>query len=97
MSDTESWRFADPRNVAVFTTKDIASGSSPILHVTHDSEDGAWQFRGVDTPTEDNASVVALATIVALDPSIAELADLPLGWSAWREAKDTPWRRGRAP
>jgi hypothetical protein len=37
--------------------------------------------------------VVGLGSIVELDPSVCELADLPLGWRAWRSSKTEPWRR----
>jgi hypothetical protein len=29
------------------------------------------------------------------DKSIGELADLPLGWRAWRSSPDAPWQRAR--
>lgn len=41
---TETWPFADPWNVAVFTTRQIVRDGEPILHVSHDWDDGAWQF-----------------------------------------------------
>jgi hypothetical protein len=39
-----TWPFDDPSNVAVITTKSIAFGRKPVLLVTHDEEDDAWQF-----------------------------------------------------
>jgi len=36
----EQWPFADPKDVAVVTLKSLAMGGNPILHVTHDAEDG---------------------------------------------------------
>jgi len=29
-----------------------------------------------------------------LDPTVGTLADLPLGWQAWRAAPGDPWQRG---
>jgi hypothetical protein len=89
------WRFEESENVAVITLKQIISDGAPILHVTHDSEDGAWQFLGWGDAREEDAKVVALRTIVRLDPSVQELADLPPGWHAWRETADKPWQRGK--
>ena len=40
----DDWPFDDPKNVATFTVHQIARDRNPILRVTHDSEDGAWQF-----------------------------------------------------
>lgn len=37
--------------------------------------------------------LVALRSIVRLDQSVTELADLPLGWHAWRASKSAPWQR----
>jgi len=91
----KSWRFAEPENVAVITLQQIVNDGHPILHVTHDSDDGGWQFLGWDNAREEDVKVVALRTIVRLDPSVQELTDLPLGWHAWRRAVDQPWQRGK--
>ena len=93
MSQSSPWPFADKPNVAVFTTKGVVSGHDPILFVSHDAEDGAWQFHGAGETAEDDASIVALSTILRRDATIAELADLPFGWTARRESADAPWRR----
>jgi hypothetical protein len=88
-----SWPFEDPPNVATFTTADILERGCPILLVTHDAEDGAWQFLSGRTSKEEDARIVALRTAVEQDPSIAELADLPVGWRAWRGSVSAPWVR----
>jgi len=89
-----SWPFADPPNVAVFTSRRIIDGKDWVHYVSHDEEDGAWQFHPYSGPTpESEAAVVGLRTIVELDPSVAELHDLPLGWCAWRERPDASWQR----
>lgn len=87
------WPFADPRNVAVFTTRQVFGSGQPILRVTHDAEDGAWQFHAGDSARAADAMVVALEEVLARDVSIAELADLPLGWRAERAAVGQPWSR----
>ena len=87
------WPFLDPKNVAVYTTSDIMNRCKPILRVTHDADDGAWQFHiGKRVSTKDG-KMLALSTIVKIDPSILELADLPEGWIAERESPKDPWRR----
>lgn len=88
-----NWPFADPRNTAVITLKSITMGGSPILRVTHDAEDGMWQFLDGSTVSEDNSSVVSLEDITRIDPSVMELADLPLGGAAWRSTTNEPWQR----
>ena len=90
------WPFADPENVAVFTLNRIVRGESPILRVMHDEEDGGWQFLDNDEVAIEEASLVCLREIARLDPSILELADLPLGWVAERVGPGEPWQRAPA-
>jgi hypothetical protein len=93
----EDWPFDEPKNLAVITLRQIMHSDSPILHVTHDADDGGWQFLSEGPPREADATVVALHRVVARDPSVAELADLPIGWHAWRENVETPWIREPEP
>ena len=65
----------------------------PVLYVYHDEDDGAWQFHADPDPDEDDAMVVGLGEVVSLDPSLQSIADLPLGWCAWRENKSETWKR----
>ena len=89
------WPFDDPPNVAVFTTMRIVRDGAWIEYVSHDADDGTWQFHtpGPAPPTTEEAAVVGLLEIVHLDASICELVDPPLGWRAWRESKVAVWRR----
>ena len=87
------WPFEDPPNMAVITVRQITERSAPILFVSHDADDGGWQFLSGASALEDDARVVAMRTIWMLDPSVAELFDLPLGWHAWRKSPQTPWQR----
>jgi hypothetical protein len=95
MSDADDdWPFADPPNVATFTVRQIIEGGPPVLWVSHDEDDGAWQFH---TGEEDfevaDGMIVCLKNMIARDPSLSELADLPFGWKAWRESPSHPWKR----
>jgi hypothetical protein len=87
------WPFADPRNVAVFTVRSVWQSNRPILFVYHNEDDGAWQFHADRTPNEKEASIVSLEEIAILDPSVTELADLPIGWCAWRTSREGLWHR----
>ena len=75
----EDWPFDNPENLIVFTLKRIVNGESVILLVTHDEDDGGWQFLDGDEAAVEDASLVCLRTMADLDPSIVQLADLPLG------------------
>lgn len=91
----EEWPFDGPPNVATFTSKGVVEDGEWIHYVAHDDDDGAWQFHSIrGAPTsDDDARVVSLGRIVELDPSILLVADLPAGWWAWRDTKDSQWQR----
>lgn len=87
------WEFDDPPNVAVFTSKAILEGRDWIQYVSHDEDDGAWQFHPAGGTPENEASLVSLRSIVELDPSVSKLCDLPLGWCASRATANGQWKR----
>jgi hypothetical protein len=89
---TSDWPFEDPPNMAVITTVKVLEGY-PVLLVTHDEDDGGWQFLCGTTNDSDDGRVVGLREMVRKDVSLKELADLPLGWRAWRSSTADPWRR----
>jgi len=96
-STKNEWPFAEPKNVAVFPTTQIMRLRQPVLHVSHDDEDGAWQFHtGTPQVSEGDVMIVALSEMVERDPTICELADLPCGWFAERETIGGPWKRDQA-
>jgi len=90
------WPFDDPPTVAVFTIHQIIRGDKIVDYVTHDDDDGAWQFlnRAVGFQMAD-AMLVGLSEMLKFDSSLRDLWDLPYGWCAWREAKGQPWQRSR--
>jgi hypothetical protein len=96
MSTISHWPFQDPQNVAVFTTKQVVKKRKPILFVTHDADDGAWQFHSGDMARDGDAMILALSEIVGIDPTVAELADLPLGYKASCISPSSPWKRHQA-
>jgi hypothetical protein len=94
--NTKNWPFSDPPNAAVIVNKKIVDGGDWIAYVTHDLDDGMWQFHTSDSepPSEEDAMVASLGNVVRLDSSVSELADLPRGWHAWRVNRDAQWQRG---
>jgi hypothetical protein len=97
MAHQNEWPFDDPPNLASFTTVNVLERGEPILLVTHDESDGAWQFLCGKTNAVEDARVIGLDCALRLDPGLADLADLPRGWQAWRENVQSPWRRGPLP
>lgn len=89
-----SWPFEDEPNTAVFTTRRIAFEGAAILGVAHDS-DGSWQFLDGGSTTDDDIALVHMAHVVGAHLEVAELADLPRGWQAWRSDTNAPWKRSQ--
>ncbi len=89
-----NWPFKDPPNVAVITTRTVLAGEEWVGLVSHDEDDGAWQCLPLEGAcAEEDGRVVCLHEMLQIEPAIAELADLALGWEAWRETKSTNWHR----
>ena len=95
--ETDSWPFDQPRNCAVFTTREVMEREEPILLVSHDVEDHAWQFIGSTGGTLENARIIALQEAVELDSTVLELSDLPIGYQAVRQSRGDAWVRQRCP
>ena len=83
--------FSDAPNTAVFICSHILDGKEKILFVSHDADDGAWQFLCGKEHNESDASIVSLKYVLGLDPTIGNLKDLPLGYCAERESKNDKW------
>jgi hypothetical protein len=90
--DAAAWPFQAGKNRAVFTTKPVVKQGLPVLLVTH-GEDGDWQFLCGTTNETTDGQVVRLGTMLNLDPTLAQMADLPEGWSATRKAIGAQWKR----
>jgi hypothetical protein len=86
-------RFEDPLNTAVFTTRFVIKDKKDITYVTHDLEDGTWQFLSNDDfeDYEDVAMIVGLGEIINIDNTVLEIADLPMGYYATRKNKKDQW------
>ena len=83
--------FSDAPNTAVFICSHILDGREKILFVSHDADDGAWQFLCGKEHNESDARIVSLKYVLDLDPTIVNLKDLPLGYCAERKSKNDKW------
>jgi hypothetical protein len=87
--------FADgrfPDHLGAVVQRTVVTGQEPAREVVH-TEDNSWQVAdGVNDPNLPGAVIVeGMAHVAAEDPSVAELASLPLGHIAQRAEKDQPW------
>jgi Domain of unknown function (DUF4262) len=53
-----NWKFSDPPHTGVFLSQAVQSGVEPVTYVSHDIEDGAWQFLG-DSMAGDAEPVIS--------------------------------------
>ena len=84
--------FAENPRLGVLTTAAVLAGS-PILMVSHDEDDAGWQFLCGTTNEPADGRIVHLEKIVTMDPTVIEVADLPLGWVAFRGTVGSDWHR----
>jgi hypothetical protein len=87
------WKFSDPPHTRVFLSETVHKGTEPVTYVSHDIEDGAWQFLG-DSMSDGGGPVIScFHHPIDRDRSLVELADLPLGWYAERAKVGEQWIR----
>jgi hypothetical protein len=87
-----NWKFPDPPHAGVYLSNAVHDGTEPVMFVSHDAEDGAWQFLG-DSMADGGGVLSCFHHPIDRDPGLAELADLPLGWYAERGKVGEPWIR----
>lgn len=91
-----NWKFTDSPHTEAFLSEKVDRGTEPITFVSHDANDGAWQFLG-DSMFEGRGVLVCLHHPIDRDPTLTELADLPVGWYAERDAVGEQWTRKKHP
>jgi hypothetical protein len=99
MSRFVEWPFADgqfPRRLGAVVMRSVLQGDRPALQVVH-FPDGGWAVAdGVSDPNAEGATTVAhIWHILERDRTVLELASLPPGHVADREAVGSPWVASR--
>jgi hypothetical protein len=90
------WPFAAAVNTASICTAKVARDRFPVLQVSHDWE-GDWQFLDATTEEPQEPMVLCLGCVFERDQTLAQIAELPIGWSAWRTAVGAPWSKEQNP
>jgi len=70
---------------------EYSTNGEPILYVSHDEDDGMWQFLCGKAHETDEAKLVSLKSVFDLDNSVGILKDMPCGYYAERKAQDDEW------
>ena len=89
--DDINFPFSDAPDTAVIVCSHIIDRQAPILFVSHDEEDGMWQFLCGKKHSEDEARIVSLKYVYRLEPAIGMLKDLPCGFYAERKSQADKW------
>lgn len=87
------YEFIDNKNTMVITTQNIVNGEKAILLVSHDEDDGMWQFLEGEEVKEEETMIISLYEMVKIDPIVNQIADLPLGWIAYRGNRHDEWMK----
>jgi len=95
-SSLSTWKFPDPPHTGAYLSKTVQAKSEAVTYVSHDADDGAWQFLG-DSMAEPGGVLSCLHHPIDNDRSLEELHDLPQGWYAVREKPGDPWERFELP
>jgi hypothetical protein len=87
----------DALDVAVITTREVMDRTLPVVLVIHDEGVGrgwgGWQFMD-GRPMEGREPVaISKLDIIRLDPTLAHVTDLRVGWRARRDGRDGAWIR----
>jgi hypothetical protein len=77
-------------NKPVFTVKQIAKDSKPILYVIHNSED-EWQFLPNEEVSTNDIMITKLINILKIDPSIKDILWIPESMEASRKEIGGEW------
>lgn len=67
-------------------------GKNPITFISHDKEDGMWQFLCSEDHILEDVRLISLAEAFQIDESINQVADLPRGFVMERTEAKGRWK-----
>ena len=85
--------WANPLDPVVTTVDEVSAGERPVLLVLHDEGHGGWQFYDGFDVSDRSPTFMPMSEILSLDPTLAAVTDLPLGWQACPAAIGAEWVR----
>ena len=91
--ENSTFRFTEPENTACFVCDHVLSKQRPILFVSHEADDGCWQFLcGQNDHIESNIKIISLKQATEIDQTINDLFEMPLGIGAERVSINDKWQ-----
>lgn len=75
----------------------VLDGKDWIFYVSH-KKNSAWEIFPSDYLNSSEEKVSSTFDALAkIDPTLKQLADLQVGWHAWRQSKQFPWESAEIP
>ena len=84
--------FYDKPNTATIICCHIIDDGKPILYVSHDEDDGMWQFLCEDAHSEEDARIISLYEVYLIDKTVGQVADMPCGCCISRKNGSENWK-----
>ncbi|OCX51844.1 hypothetical protein BEL04_17695 [Mucilaginibacter sp. PPCGB 2223] len=90
---TTEKKFKEPLSTSVLTTKFVTDDNKDITYVTHNEDDGSWEFLSDDVFDDQKVivRVIDLGQMLERDATLLDLADMPVGHYAVRDSRDDAW------
>ena len=87
-----TFAFKDAPNTACTVCHHVLAGKNPITFISHDEEDGMWQFLCSEDHILEDVRLISLAEAFQIDESISQAADLPRGFVMERTEAKGRWK-----
>ncbi len=88
----KEYKFQESEETACFVCDHVMNKTRPILYVTHEQEDGFWQFLcGHPNHIDSNIKIISLKQVTGLDATVNDLFEMPLGVGASRKSTNDKW------
>ena len=84
--------FKNAPNTACIVCQHVLDGKNPITFISHDEEDGMWQFLCSEDHILEDVRLISLAEAFQIDESISQAADLPRGFVMERTEAKGRWK-----
>ena len=87
-----TFAFKDAPETACIVCQHVLDGKNPITFISHDKEDGMWQFLCSEDHILEDVRLISQAEAFQIDESIGQAADLPRGFVIERTEAKGRWK-----
>ena len=84
--------FLDAPNTACIMCRHVMDKEKAITYISHDADDGMWQFLCEDAHSEEDARIVTLYEAYLIDKTVGQVADMPCGCCISRKNGSENWK-----